>query len=359
MKVMISGYYGFHNIGDEAILKSIIIALKQENPNIEIVVLSNDIQHTKNTYGVEAINRWNLPNIYKELLKCDGLISGGGSLLQDVTSSRSILYYTSIIWIANVARKPIFIYAQGVGPINKKLNKKITKYFFDKSSYITLRDTESAELVKSIGVKKPIDLVPDPVMGFDINNYEAKLYNTLQNEKYITVSIREWNSANTKFYENIAKTCDELAKHKIKTVFVPMHGERDEQASIKIASMMDNEAEILNWNVKMEEKMMCIKHSKLMIGMRLHALIFAATVQTPMIGISYDPKIDSYLKLINQPCIGSTNDKWGYEELTKRALEIIENDNIEKQNLEKSTENLKEAAKLTAKKTIMTFSKNI
>ena len=83
MRVLISGYYGFHNIGDEAILKSIITALRQEKPDIEITVLSNDVEHTKNTYNVDAINRWNIAKIYLELLKSDGLISGGGSLLQE------------------------------------------------------------------------------------------------------------------------------------------------------------------------------------------------------------------------------------------------------------------------------------
>ena len=125
MKVLISGYYGFYNIGDEAILKSIIEALRNEDPNIDIVVLSNDVEYTKNTYKVNAINRWKLNDIYKELLKCDGFISGGGSLFQDVTSSRSILYYTSIIWLAKFAKKPIFIYAQGIGPIDKKIIEKL------------------------------------------------------------------------------------------------------------------------------------------------------------------------------------------------------------------------------------------
>ena len=118
MRVLISGYYGFHNIGDEAILKSIITALRQEKPDIKITVLSNDIEHTKNTYNVDAINRWNVAKIYLELLKSDGLISGGGSLLQDVTSSRPITYYTAIMKLAKLARKPVFIYAQGVGPIS-------------------------------------------------------------------------------------------------------------------------------------------------------------------------------------------------------------------------------------------------
>ena len=359
MKVLISGYYGFYNIGDEAILKSIIEALRNEDPNIDIVVLSNDVEYTKNTYKVNAINRWKLNEIYKELLKCDGLISGGGSLFQDVTSSRSILYYTGIIWLAKLAKKPIFIYAQGVGPIEKKNNRKIVGRFFNKVDYITLRDKESKVLLNSIGVRKDIDIVPDPVMGFNIENYEFELPKYYRNDDYITVSIRDWKKNNSEFQKNIALTCDKIVESGINVVFVPMHGKYDETVSKQVASLMRHNSTVLSKDLTMEEKMMYIKGSKLMIGMRLHALIFAATVGTPMIGISYDPKIDSYLNLIEQPSIGNVDTEWSPLELTNMALDIISNYDIEKIILGKKTFKLKSLAPDTAKKALETFRRKI
>ena len=355
MKVLISGYYGFYNIGDEAILKSIIEALRNEDPKIDIVVLSNDVEYTKSTYKVNAINRWKLNDIYKELLKCDGFISGGGSLFQDVTSSRSILYYTSIIWLAKIAKKPIFIYAQGIGPIDKKNNRKIVGRLFNKVDYITLRDKESKLLLNDIGVRKDIDIVPDPVMGFNIENYEFKLPEYYTNDDYITVSIRDWKKNNSEFQKNIALTCDKIIESGINVVFIPMHGEHDEKISIEVANMMKYNAKVLSKNLTMEEKMMYIKESKLMIGMRLHALIFAATVGTPMIGISYDPKIDSYLKLIEQPSIGNVEIEWSPLELTNMVLDIISNYDNEKIILENKTHKLKSLAPYTAKKALETF----
>ena len=354
MKILISGYYGFYNIGDEAILKSIIEALRKEDPNIDIVVLSNDVEYTKNTYKVNAINRWKLSYIYKELLKCDGLISGGGSLFQDVTSSRSILYYTGIILLAKLAKKPIFIYAQGIGPIEKKNNRKIVSSFFNKVDYITLRDEESKLLLNSIGVRKDIDIVPDPVMGFDIENYEFELPEHYKND-YITISIRDWKKNNSEFQKNVALTCDKIIEMGINVVFVPMHGHYDETISKQVASLMKYNSTVLSKDLTMEEKMMYIKESKLMIGMRLHALIFAATVTTPMIGISYDPKIDSYLKLIEQPSIGNVDIGWNPIELTNMALDIISNYEIEKKILEEKTFKLKSLVPYTAKKALDTF----
>ncbi|MGL5713087.1 MAG: polysaccharide pyruvyl transferase CsaB, partial [Paraclostridium sp.] len=226
MKVVISGYYGFDNLGDEAILKSIIMALKEANKNIEITVLSNNPTKTEKNYNVKSINRWNVGEIYKEIRNSDGLISGGGSLLQDVTSSRNVLYYTSIMGLANFLKKPVFIYAQGVGPIHKNINKQIVKYFLNKVKYISLRDEESFELVKNMGVNTTSEVVPDPVMGLDFKNINIKN----KESNYIVVSVRDWNTKH-EYLKEIAKACDNIANTGIGIKLLPMHGKLDEETS--------------------------------------------------------------------------------------------------------------------------------
>lgn len=355
MKVLISGYYGFGNMGDEAILKSIITSLRKVDPSIEITVLSGDESHTKSTYNVDAINRYNIVKIYMELLKSDGLISGGGSLLQDVTSSRPVIYYTSIIKLAKLAKKPVFIYAQGVGPINDKKNQKIASKYINKADYITLRDQDSIDFVKSIGVNKNIDLVSDPVMGFSIDNYESQIYNEYEKRNYITVSVRDWSKATVDYLKNTAIACDEIARNGIDVVFMPMHGKEDYGISQNVIDMMKENAEIFPYETSIEEKIQCIKNSKLMIGMRLHALIFAATVNTPMIGISYDPKIDSFLDSVNQSCIGQVYKEWNPLELSNVALDIINNPNIKRKMLLEKSNILKASSEKTAKLAVELF----
>ena len=350
MKVVISGYYGFDNIGDEAILKSIIMALKEEDENIEITVLSSNPTETKKNYNVNAINRWSIKTIYKELKNSDGLISGGGSLLQDVTSSRNILYYTSIIGLANLINKPVFVYAQGVGPINKKLNKKIVKYFLNKVQYISLRDEDSFKLIKSIGVNIKTDIVPDPVMGLDFKNIDCKS----RGNSYIIISVRDWCTKEA-YLKKIAKSCNDISKEGISIKLLPMHGKLDEEIAKELAKMIECEVEILSHKMNIENKLKYIREAKLMIGMRLHALIFAGNVGTPMIGISYDPKIDSYLKLVNQPCIGCVTDGIDSTELTKKSLYILKHYEKIKEELQRDTQKLKSTAKLTANKAIKTF----
>ena len=124
----------------------------------------------------------------------------------------------------------------------------------------------------------------------------------------------------------------------------------------KVVDMMNEKAEIFDYNASIEEKILCIKNSKLMIGMRLHALIFAATVNTPMIGISYDPKIDSFLDIVNQPCIGSVDDNWNFNDLSNKAIKIISDSSQIKSNLKINVDRLVNESRITAKKAIEIFS---
>ncbi|MDD2498401.1 MAG: polysaccharide pyruvyl transferase family protein, partial [Desulfitobacteriaceae bacterium] len=124
-KVLISGYYGFNNIGDEAVLASMIQALDDVSPQVQITVLSDNPERTEKQYRVRAINRWSKKEISNGLKECDLFISGGGSLLQDVTGPKSILYYLELIRLAVWYKKPVMFYAQGIGPVQRPWARKL------------------------------------------------------------------------------------------------------------------------------------------------------------------------------------------------------------------------------------------
>ena len=98
--ILISGYYGFNNIGDESILRTVIDNLREKLPQVDITVLSQSPAQTAEKYGVKAAARMNPWAILRSVRRCDMLLSGGGSLLQDATSGRSILYYLFILRLA-------------------------------------------------------------------------------------------------------------------------------------------------------------------------------------------------------------------------------------------------------------------
>ena len=147
-RVVISGYYGFRNSGDEAVLKSILFALEEEGAEqgIQIVpiVLSGDPAATREMYGVESVHRMRLGEMLRAIRGSDGLISGGGSLLQDATSAKTIPYYTGVLKLAQLLGKPTFIYAQGIGPVNRRWMDRLIRGVMRRSAYVSVRDEGSA-----------------------------------------------------------------------------------------------------------------------------------------------------------------------------------------------------------------------
>lgn len=359
MHIVLSGYYGFDNVGDDAILLSIIQALKKWQSDIEITVLSNNPTATEQTYGVKAVNRWKMKEIRQLLKTADGLISGGGSLMQDQTGMKTIPYYAGVIQIAKWLKKPVFVYAQGMGPINNSLSKFIVRKTFNKVEQITVRDKASKTLLTEIGVRKETKIVPDPVMGLNGGDFHCEWLDqeSLTAESYISVSVRDWPST-IAYKEKIAHSLDQLVRQGEQIVFLPMHGEHDLKTSQEVATLMQEKSLIAPSDLSIEEKIAVIGQSQLLIGMRLHSLIFSAIYATPFIAISYDPKIDAFADIVDQPVIGHVEkDDWNGVTLFERAIAILESYTTVQENMRQAVLPLHHEATATAKLAIETFSK--
>lgn len=313
-RIVISGYYGFNNVGDEAVLFSMLRTLRSQKPDLKITVLSQEPEKTARTYGVQAVNRWNLKEIWQALRQCDLLISGGGSLLQDVTSSRSVMYYLGIVQLAKLMGKKVFFYAQGVGPISRRLSQEAIKRVVNKVDLITVRDEESKKLLLELGVTKPEILVKaDAVMGL-----YAKEMDRQQGIKYlekndvqlgegappiIGISVREWHQFQG-YKKALAAVGDQLVQKGYQVVFLPFHFPDDIAPSREIAKMMEEPAVVIRDELGVVEMLGCLSAMHLLIGMRLHSLIMASVMGVPILGISYDPKVDAFMKSVGQPVVG-------------------------------------------------------
>lgn len=320
--IVISGYYGFKNSGDEAVLKSILTALEEQGKEagikIEPVVLSINPEWTSSMYGVRSVHRMRLGEVRRAIQESDGLISGGGSLLQDATSPKTIPYYLAIIKIAQWLKKPTFIYAQGVGPVNRKIFNPMIRSVFRKCSYISVRDMQSGELLQSMGIRsEDIHIVPDPVMGMPLpeqNNEELGDLSVSTEEEFpvIGISVRFWDQERREL-NAIADALTDLArKRPVHLRFLPFYQPEDEHASQYIADKM---GDITSYGGKIsfyreeqqpQDMLLEVSRCDLILGMRLHSLIYAANQRVPLIGISYDPKIDHFLKRLDSAPIGSS-----------------------------------------------------
>lgn len=311
-KVVLSGYYGYSNAGDETILYAIIRALQQIDPDLEITVLSRNPEKTSKQFQVKAVNRWGIGEIIRTLLKSDLLISGGGSLLQDATSPTSPLYYLGITFLARILGKPVFVYAQGIGPLKRTWIRKLTAWSYNRVSHLTVRDQASQEDLVAMGVKKTITVTADPVLGLAKDEIDLKSGQHIlerngieisPEQKLIGVFIRSWQDDD--FLIPLAKACDQLVEEGWKLIFVPMQFPSDIKSAKEVIKLMEQEAHYLKESYAPEEILSLTGNFQLILGMRLHALINAALMEVPMVGISYDPKVDRFLEQMSQTSLVS------------------------------------------------------
>lgn len=315
-KILISGYYGFNNIGDESILRAVVDNLVSNLENIEITVLSNDPASTVEKYQVNAVDRKSLPAIVSSIRNCDILVSGGGSLLQDVTSKRSIFYYLSIMLIAKLFGKKVLIYSQGIGPIISKINQRITYWVLNKTDAIVVRDQASKELLIEMGIEdSKIQVTADPVLRIKPVNLdigEKILFNEgfVKNKNKITVgfAIKE-RKIDSGFVDQLCIAMKKLTEnHNVEIVLIPFHYNEDMKVLEEIKNRLGKEVFVIRHKYLTNEMLSIIGNMDMLVGVRLHALIHAAIMNVPMMAISYDPKINSFMHSIGLKAMCSIYD---------------------------------------------------
>ena len=309
--IVISGYYGSKNAGDEAMLSAMLEVLLDLDEKLNITVISSDPEYTHQRHGVNSIYWLDVWAILKALKNADLLISGGGSLLQNVTSGRSLYYYMGILFLAKLVNTPIMLYAQGIGPIYGKVPRLLMRWFGNHSGLITVRDKDSLMELATLKITKPpIKATADPVLA--INKVSTEVGEKILTEvgmdlqrPILGISVREWRNWNH-YKEVIAEVADTLIREgNYQILFMPMQFPEDVKVAKQISTLMKCPATVLNKDYTTAELLSIVGNMDLMIGVRLHALIFAGVMEVPMIGISYDPKIDRFLKTLDIFPVGS------------------------------------------------------
>ncbi len=310
--IFIFGYYGFQNTGDEAILQVMIDQIKENIPEANITVLSYKARETMEKYNIKAISRNKYVELIKAIKESDIVVSGGGSILQDATSARSLIYYLSIIYIAKKMGKKVMFYGNGFGPITKPLNKKLAQHIINTVDIITVRDQQSKDEMISLGIKADILVTADVTFAYG-KLPEKQIEDILIQEeididkKKVGISVRDWKDEE-KYKSIIAEGGDYLINKGYEVVFIPMQHPRDYIVSEEIAAIMEGTPKILEKIYCPKELVGLMEKLDIMIGMRLHSLIFSAIAGTPIVGIEYDSKIYNFLQLVHQESAGRVED---------------------------------------------------
>lgn len=362
---MISGYFGFDNCGDEAILMSMLQRLIPFVSGENIIILSQSPHKTIERYKVNAIHRLNLFLILDKLNKTGAFISGGGGLLQDVSGmSLSISYYLGLILLARLFKIPCIIYAQGIGPVKRKLNKKIIRLILSKVNLIVVRDEPSRLFLEKIGINKElVEVCADPAFllkpeefSYDTTkNYQLNFISATENRNTIGIVIRNCPEIRKDYQQKIlqlAKIVDYLiTEHHAKIVFIPFQKKNDCPLYQDIIRQMKC-FDFCYFDQEVNASQMLTLFSKLslIIGMRFHAIIFATISNIPFIALDYDPKVGNYVNSLGLSDLLLNVDQLTISEIENRLKYIRNHKDEIKSVLKTATKYYQNRAKVGEKK---------
>lgn len=295
-KVLLCGYYGEHNLGDDALLQ---VLLSQLPAAVEPVVTAADRAAVEAAFPVATVDRRSLTAVLKALAGCDALVLGGGSLLQDSTSFLSLVYYGALITAARVRRLPVLLWGQGLGPLRRRRSRLLTRALLAMATSISWRDPASAALARSWGIDGRLGT--DPVWALPPRPWVGaggpivlcwRPVPALEPDRW-----RPWLEA----VAALARQVDRPV------LWLPFHGEQDRGLLERLDA-----AGLLPPDLRERSRAMpaadlegataTFADAGLVLAMRLHGLILAAQSGSPCAALSYDPKVAAAAEGIGCPC---------------------------------------------------------
>jgi polysaccharide pyruvyl transferase CsaB len=300
------GYFGFGNTGDEAMLAAQVAALRSTvGADTEFVVVSGDPTRTASLHRLPAVARTDVAGLARALRTCDGVVAGGGSLLQDVTSARPVAYYAGLLLAARALRKPVFAYAQGLGPLRRRFNRALAAAALRSASYVSMRDEDARALAGALGVRN-VELVPDPVLGAGAfaDDMQDDLRAGAQRPGRLAVALRPWHGSDgPKGWLPVLRDVLVDLRPDVDVQLVAFHTGQDVHLARKLAADIGSVPVVVPAGPSAAAG--ALAGATAVLGMRLHALVLAAALGRPFVALSYDPKVASFAAQVGQPVAAS------------------------------------------------------
>ncbi len=349
-RLLLSGYYGYGNAGDEAVLAGLVTGFRTARPagEMEMVALSGSPSETRAAHGIAAADRYRPAALLAEIRRADLVLSGGGSLLQDVTSAHGIFYYLGVVRLAQMLGKKTMFIAQGVGPLKLARSRRLVKSVANRLNAVTVRDPDSARLLREAGVTRPsIEVTADPALLLEVPEgphprplpHQNGRGESERNGPHLSalsdsplplagegpgvaaafgpgaaassagpgagsgvfgVALRPWGGREG-VAAHVADACASVLSGR-RALLLPMQPESDKPVAEQFArqwhqgSQAGNRVTLCSTEKGLMPLLANIAACDLMIGMRLHALILAAAAGVPSVALSYDPKVDAFMQ---------------------------------------------------------------
>jgi len=332
--ILIAGYYGAGNLGDEAILSAILTGLRQEISDVEFTVCSWQPEHTKQLHGVEAVSWTEISEIAHSVAMMDLVIVGGGGLFQDYwgldpdsylrRNHGGISTYGSLTLLAEIFGVPCLLFGVGIGPLDSELARKHTLMAAQRCQEITLRDQHAYQQLLETGFdpedpQSPrVSVFTDPAFGLMMSDSSANKADSILNQfsippeaQLLGVNLRYWDRPEppSVWLPIVAEGIKNfLQKQKGFQVLLLPFQRFDESQFTDDVKICEELYQLLDLSGKIhlvedvdDPGVMqgLISRCSLLIGMRLHAVIFAIQSGVPPAALSYDPKVERQMKKAN------------------------------------------------------------
>lgn len=277
LRAVCSGYYGFDNFGDEAVLSVLVQTFSEK---YDLTVFSANPSKTAKTYGVNSICSFDYLQVINEIKSADVFISGGGSLLQDVTSFKSLIYYLLLLYFAVLFRKRIIIFAQGIGPLNRKLSQMLVKQVMQEAELVTVRDSESLALLRSWGVSAT--QINDPVYNLSCCSKRV--------EGKVGIQLRDFSLLSESFLRGLANAVNKYFPDK-DIVLYSLQDAIDLEICKKFSALLKSKHVCIKSQMTVEETVAELSSLETLVAMRFHAALIGFKAGVKVLPIVYDKKV--------------------------------------------------------------------
>ncbi len=319
-KVLISGYIGFSNFGDDILLKVLVDHLKEKG--CKITALSSDPKLTSSEFKINSLYYKRPLSILKGILSSDVVISGGGNLIQNETSNKSLFYYLSIIFWARFFGKKVVLFSQGIGPVKGGFQQLISKIVLKMANEIIVRDIYSQRILAKWGIHSHYTY--DAAWNLNLPQYSPK--------NIVGVQVREYKNLHKDFHKNLAKYIDMFFSDREIRIYA-LQNKMDTAECYKLEkdiktrnpSIKTSVVLYKNHNQIIEE----FSHLKYLIAMRLHANILGLKFGIGIAPISYSVKVRNLAYEFDIPHQEASEETNLHSILTELTLDKQMNSKIE------------------------------
>ncbi len=314
-RIVLSGFYGAGNTGDELILRSIIDGVGRERKDIQFIVASEEPASVERLHACPAFQRRDMNAMDAEMSVATAAVLGGGGLWHDYTFKRSggslslfsntaisLAGYGKLLILARIYGRPAYAFGIGVGPLRDPQAKQLLRLLGETAQTIVVRDRESKALLEAIeGWQLPVRYIPDMVYSLDLGSLQvpSDIQEISKECPIIGVNLRPWLIENEGLECRVARALELVAStHDCALIGIPMQAKRDEETLRRVFAMIriPRPSLVLDWTENFEKLFGIIQASRAFLAMRMHACLLGHRLGVPTLGITYDPKVEQHFK---------------------------------------------------------------